>query len=318
MCHHSPVLSLENEIEEIRPVLGDATTAALIARERREVFSIYPELRFCAWGGASLLAAAAGLVLKNNLERIGPLMLSLLIGAAATICYAVVWVRRARAGLVDDYILLLGALLLSADVAFVETQYHLLEEQWQWHLFLVAAIHGVTAYVYRSRLVLSLSIAALAAWMGVERRTFAGFWSEPVEFATRAWLCALVLIVWRAIDRQAAAKKEPQFSPLFEHFAANLALGAGMALWFDDATRPMGAVATIVVAAGVIAWGFRQRSESFVLYAFVYVVIALDVLVIDTLGTGIEELVFLFIVGSMIGAIVALLAIHARFRRLRA
>lgn len=318
MCHHSTVLSLENEIEQIRPVLGDATAAALIARERREVFSVYPELRFCAWGGASLLAAASGLVLKNNLDRIGPLALSLLIGAAAAVCYAVVWVRRRRAGLVDDYVLLLGALLLSADVAFVETQYHLLGEQWHRHLLLLAVIHGITAYVYRSRMVLSLSIAALAGWMGVERKTFATFGSDPVEFATRAYLCALLLLAWRAVDRRAAATKKPEFSSLFEHFAANLALGAGMTLWSENATRPIGALATIVVAAGVIAWGFRRRSESFVLYAFVYGVIALDVLIIDTIGTGIEELVLLIIVVSMIGAIVALLAIHGRFRRMRA
>lgn len=311
------MLSLENEIERVRPVLGDVTATALITRERRDVFSIYPELRFCAWGGATLLAAAAGLVLKNNLDRIGPLALALLIGIAAAVCYGVVWFRRSRAGLVDDYILLLGALLLSADVAFVETQFRLLGTQWHRHLLLLAVIHGATAYLFRSRMVLSLSVVALAGWMGVERRSL-GAVPDATVFASRAWACALLLLVWRAVDERFAGKRAPDFSPLFEHFAANLALGAGMVLCSDDATRTAGALATIAVAVAVIAWGFRTRTESFVLYAFVYAVIAFDVFLVDAIGTGIEQLVFLVIVVSMIGAIAALISIHARFRRLRA
>lgn len=314
------MFSLEPEIERLRPILGDAVVRLLIARERREVFSIYPELRLCAWGGAVLLAAAAGVVLKNNLERIGPLALALMIGAAAAACYAIVWSRRARAGVADDYVLLLGALLVSADVAFVEAQFRLFGPQWHRHLLVLALLHGAGAYLFRSRMVLSLSIVALAGWIGIERRGIADAVDEPIEFAFRAAVCAVLLLVWRAADRRIAGAATPEFSPLFEHFAANLGLFAGVALMLEDDSRMAGALVTIAIATGVMAWGFRRRSESFVLYAFLYAVVAFDVLILDLLdaaGTLAEEMVMLVIATSMVAAIVALFVIHARFRRLR-
>src|SRR4051794_25695690 len=107
------MLSLQPEIERHREMLGGGVADVLIARERREVFSLAPEIRIAAWGGAMLIATAVGLFVKNNLDRIGPLALSIGIGIIAVACYAWVWLRRSRASLVDDYVLLLGALLVS-------------------------------------------------------------------------------------------------------------------------------------------------------------------------------------------------------------
>lgn len=312
------MISYEREIESVRPILGGPLAEALIARERRAVFSIYPELRIAAWGGALLLASAAGVLLKNNLDRIGRLGLAALIGLAAAACYAWVTARRTRTTFVNDYVLLLGALLVSAGVAFVETQWKLLGEDWGRHLLLLAIVHGATAYLYRSRLVLSLSITALAGWMGIERSGLASMDGDPVAFALRAFACAALLVLWRLLDERFGAGRKPEFGPLFEHFAANLALSGGVALLTRSDTRTLGGFLTLVLAAAVMAWGFRRRTESFVLYAFVYAVIAIDTLILDSIGRGIEELVFLVVVGSMVGAIAALFAIHARFRRLRA
>src|SRR5262249_43665328 len=127
------MLSYELELERLRPLLGSTTTDALLARDRREVFSLHPEVRILAWSGALALATAAGWVLKNNLDRIGPLALAMAIGVAAIACYGYAWWHRTRATIVDDFIVLLGALLISADVAFVESQFHLLGDDWRRH-----------------------------------------------------------------------------------------------------------------------------------------------------------------------------------------
>lgn len=305
------MLSFEHEISRLRGTLGDRATDLLIARERREVFSLFPELRIAGWAGAMLIATAAGIVLKNNLDRIGPLALAVLMGLAAAACYAWVWWHRARASLVDDFVLLLGALLLSTDAGFIETQFHLLGEDWHRHFLLLAIVHGVAAYAYKSRMVLSLSITALAAWLGIEQKSFEAY-DDPIAFAVRATICAGVLLAWRAVNRV------EEFAPLFEHFAANLLLSAGVALMIESETRTIASVLTIVVAAVVIAWGFRTRRESFVLYAFVYAVIAVDVLLGRMIGGENEEVLFALMVVSAIGAVVALIAIHSRFKDLRA
>jgi hypothetical protein len=307
------MLSYEPELQSLRPLLGDRAADLLIARERREVFSLYPELRLMSWGGVMLLATAAGLVLKNNLDRIGPLALAIAIGLAAAACYSWTWWRRARASLVDDYVLLLGALLLSADVAFIETQFHLLGGQWQRHFLLLAIAHGAGAYLFRSRMVLSLSIAAFAAWLGVEQRHVLEFNADR-DFAMRAFLCAALLLVWREIDRR--VRRVSDFTPVFEHFAAMLALSAGFVLMIADSTRVAGCLATIVIAAIVILWGVRTRRESFVLYAYLYAVVAVDVLVVNAIS-DVEALALLFIVVSTIAAVVGLIVIHSRMKVIR-
>ncbi|HEU4886562.1 MAG TPA: DUF2157 domain-containing protein, partial [Thermoanaerobaculia bacterium] len=317
--HTVAMLSYEPELEQLRPLLGDPTTATLIARERREVFSLHPELRILSWGGAMLLATAAGLVLKNNLDRIGPLALAVLIGIAAASCYAFVWWRRARASVVHDYVLLLGALLVSADVAFIESQFHLLGDAWHRHFLILAIVHGVAAYLFRSRLVLSLSIVAVTAWLGVRETPF----GNGTDYAMRALGCAALLLMWRAAHlRFDAAPASPaehpprDFAPTLEHFAANVAFAGTIALMFEDRTRILGCLFALIVAAAVIFWGMRTRRETFVLYAFLYAVLAVDVLFAEVVDE--EALIFFFIVLSVIGAIVALFAIHSRVREWRA
>ena len=283
--------------------------------QRPETFSLYPELRVLAWSGAMLLAASAGIVLKNNLERIGPLALAVAIGVAAAACYAWVWWRRARATIADDYILLLGALLVSADLAFIETQFHLLDHHWPKHFLLLAVLHGVAAYAYRSRTLLSLSIAALAAWLGIERRGLDPFRAD-IEMSPRAYLCAALLIAWREIHRRVVRASGAPFLRVFEHFAANLALWGGLLLWNDDETFRLGCVLTIVVALIVMRWGFIQRSEPFVLYAFAYAVLAIDTLLLNDVRN--DTIIYVTVIVSMIAAVVTLIAIHRRFAEARA
>ncbi|HVG22661.1 MAG TPA: DUF2157 domain-containing protein [Thermoanaerobaculia bacterium] len=294
------MLSLQTELESLRPILGDARTDALLARDRREIFSVHPELRICAWLGATLLAAAAGLVLKNNLERIGPLALSILIGAAAAGCYVWTWLRRARATIVDDYVLLLGALLVSADVAFIESQFHLFDGAWRRHLFLLAVVHAIGAYAYGSRMLLSLSIVAFAGWIGFDRNL------RPPNLVVPAMITAALLIVWREIDRR---WRGDAFSRTFEHFAANIALFGGLTL-FDRDEAVVG-MTTIAIAAVVAWWGVRTRHEPFVLYAMVYAVIAFDAFLIDQLRDA-ASILLLIVVTSVI-AVVALIVVHKRF-----
>jgi hypothetical protein len=302
------MVTYEDELEELRPLLGDEYSDARLARERRQVFSVDPEVRFCAWGGASLLAAAAGVVLKNNLERIGPLALALLIALAAAACYAFVWLRRARASAIDPYILLLGGLLVSADAAFVEKQFHLLGADAPRHFLWLALIHAAGAYLYGSRMLLSLSVAALAAWFGIER----ALPFDTTADAPRYFVCAAIVFAWRLLH---ARLSRHDFGPVFEHAVATLAFAGGFAMMVDHQTRALGCFIVVAIAAAVIAWGFYVRRELFVLYAFIYAVIAVDVLVVSNVSA--DAIALLFLLVSTIAAIAVLLVIHARFHEAR-
>src|SRR5438045_8569334 len=117
------MFSLAPEITRLRDegVLPPEPAGELIANERREVVSVYAELRFLTWGGVMLIVTGVGVLVSKHLDEIGPLAIALAIAAASAACYAwATWKRGGVASLVDDYVLLLAALLLSADVGYVE------------------------------------------------------------------------------------------------------------------------------------------------------------------------------------------------------
>lgn len=308
------MLSLEPEIAELvqSGAISQRDAAPLIARERREIFSLHPELRALSWGGAMMIAAGAGILLAQNLDRIGPVVLATGVAIASGIAYGYAFWRRrtSRTSLVDDYILLLGALLFSADVAFIEGRFHLLDHGWPRHLLVLAVVHGVTAYYFHSRLLLSLSVTALAAWMGIEQRVGTVFRSTT-DTAMRAFACSALIVIWRLGHRQCRAPQP--FERILEHFAANLALVGGVMLMADDDMRFLGGFMTIVLAGLVIVHGFLVGSEPFVIYSYVYGVAAVMVLVAELMG-GIDAGgcgVFLVL---LVIAIAGLFRLHDVFR----
>jgi hypothetical protein len=311
------MLSFEPEVIAARDAgaIDPPTAARLIAIERREIFSVHDELRALAWIGAMLIITGVGIIIKKHVQDIGPLTLAIAIGAASAACYGyAVWRRRLGAhNLADDSVLLLGALLVSADVGFIEHQWHLLGDEWQRHFLLLAFVHGVGAYVFGSGALLSLSIAALAAWMGIERRA-AILFTATTDLALRAFACAAILVAWREIDRRVRSIRD--FEPLFEHFAANLSFWGALTFTTERDTRWLGVVIALALAAFSMAHGFRRRRELFVIYAYVYGLIAVDIVVGDFLHDQIVVASYLLL--STVAVIVALFVTHMRFRKAEA
>ena len=311
-CNNDVVLSLEREIRQLREegALPAEVADVMIAKERREVVSVYTEVRVLAWAGVMLIVTGVGIIVSKNLDRIGPIAIAAAIGIASAACYGYcVAQRRSAHRPLSDYILLLGALLLSADVGYIEHQFHLLGSEWPRHFLLLAVVHGATAYFFASRTLLSLSIAALASWFGFERNAGALFneLGDNTATAIRAFTCAGIVAVWRILNRRL------DFNRVFDHFVANLGLYGGLLLLIQSDTRLIGAMIVIVLAAMTITYGFRKREESFLIYAYIYAVIAIDVLVIDQLRG--DTVILSYLVVSTIAAIVGLFVLHARFRK---
>jgi hypothetical protein len=325
------VLTFEREIEELRQTgaLSADVAAGLLRRERREVFSIYPEVRAIGWLGAVLVASGVGILLAQNLDRIGPVIVSLTLAIAALGCYAAVWWRRRskQATFVDESVLLLGGLLLSAAVGYFERNYGILGDQWQRHFLVLAAAHGIAAYFFGSRALLTLSLSSLAAYLGLERVQWV-IGTPNTELSVRAFVCAALVLLWMLVDGllrpdpplpragEGGAKgrvRADSFESVFQHFAANLALLGALGLTFNEWTRTAGVLLTCAFAAFVIWWGFRRDAESFVLYGYVYAVVAVDVAVCSWLQGNVS--IFLYLVLSTIAAIAGLFFLHGRFRK---
>jgi hypothetical protein len=170
----------------------------------------------------------------------------------------------------------------------------------------LAAIHGVTAYLFDSAALLSLSIAALASWLGIERNVDT-FFTDKVDTAGRAFVCALIVSVWRFANRRAG------FVRVFDHFILNLALWGGLILTFNDDTQHLGFLVTVALACVTIAYGFRQREESFVIYGYVYGVIAFEYELFQIVHDEVLRLLFLTV--SMGVVVAGLYLLHDRLKR---
>ena len=266
----------------------------MLAAENREIVPVGVELRTLAWLGVMMIATGVGIVIYKHLDQIGPLAIAIALGALAAACY--MWVALKSRAPLDDYVILLGALLISADAGFIESQFHLLGDEWQRSFLLLAIVHAAAAYWFDSRSVLSLSIASLAAWLGVEQRSL---FHNDLQFAARAFVCVAVILVWRFLNRRG------EFAPLFDQFAINIAFWGALVLTANADTKLLGLLVTLIIAAASVGWGFRQRRELFIMYAFVYTIIAINIFVAEVL----------IIMLSAILGIVGLFLIHARFQK---
>ena len=272
---------MQAELYELRATgaLDEAGAAHAAAPERRGLFSLFDELRAALYAAVALVITGVGILLKEHLDRIGPLTLIFSLAIAGAACYVPALRARARAGgqsTVTDYLLLLGALIVSADVGYAESQFHWLGANWSRHLLVLAAFHALTAYALRSRLVLSVALTSLAGWFGIERGTEN---VSPWHLATpglglRALLCAAVILVWRTIDRRMNVAR---FREVFEHFAANLAFWGAVGWCSNPQMRIVGVVTLLVLAAVAVYKALRSGAESFAVYGVGYTALGLSV-----------------------------------------
>jgi phosphate starvation-inducible membrane PsiE len=250
-------------------VLPAEAAPRLLRVARGELVSVHAELRFLLYAGVLVLTGGVGLMIKENLDRIGPVVVAALLGLAAAAALAWTartappfsWQEVASPNLAFDYILLLGILLAAADLAYCEAELGLLGAHRSWHLLIVAGLAGLAAFRFDSRVVFSLSLTSFAAWRGVSLADAAGpGWTAGEAWRWNAIACGVVfaglglgLARWR---------RKPHFEPVAVHLGCLLALG-GVAAGLE---RPAWGAALLLAGAGLAAVAYRTRR--FPLFAY--------------------------------------------------
>jgi len=312
------VNTLEPEYLELNTagLIDDDTTARIVALEQGTLFSVFEELRFALYAAVAAITAGVGMLVSKNLDRIGPLTLIVALALVAAGCYGSAIRTRLRGEsrtLGGDYVLLLGALMASADLGYIESQFHWLGSYWAWHLLILAALHAATAYALDSRLVLSVSLASLAAWFGIQQQLGSLLLPEGSlrDVGFRALACAGVILLWRTAHRFLGAA--PPFEDVFEHFAANLGFWGTLALCFTPETRFIGLAVLIALAGISIRKGWLNSQEAFVIYGVAYTALGLCVVEAQVVHEGLTGAVSALII--VIAAIIVLWQFHQRMKR---
>ena len=293
--------TLEPELRALHAegVIDEATASRALALDRGEVFSLHPELRATMYAGVLLVMSGLGLILARNLDRIGPLAIVLAIAIAA-VAFAVPAVRAKLAGrpltVAADYLLLLAALLLSADLAYAERQFTLLGPLWSWHLLLLAIFHAAIAYAFASPLVLAASLTALAGWFGVGGTLgdVLLFSDSTPALGARALACAATIAAWRHADRR--ARPHTSFSDVFDHFAANLAFWGTIAWCVEWPWLAVGLPLLAALAYTSVRRGLDTGREAFLVYGIVYAAIGICAAVVPRLHGMTASFAFVLVV----------------------
>ena len=302
-------------------LLGPAAAAPLLRSARGELLSIRGELRALLYFGVLAVVGGVSLLVKENLERIGPVTIAVAIGVAAAVCLGWTlararpfsWQRAESSDWAFDFLLLLGILLLGADLAYIEAKFTPLGDAWSYHLLFMSLVTGALAMRCDSRTSWSLALTTFAAWRGVAAAgVVGGIWGRSEVFLRwNLMLCGLAFLVFGFALRRLDRKRH--FEPLTTFFGSFGVL-AGLGLFALDPNENWILWAIVFVAAAGGLAGAALRARRFGLFA------------LGALGVygGISRLAFEFIpaagcgcfwfAGSSVGMIALLWFVQRRFR----
>ncbi len=237
-------------------VLPPDEAPRLLRVARGELLSIHWELRALLYVGVLLVTGGVGLLVKENLDRIGPVAIAAGIGLAAAAAFGWVirvappfsWREVPSPNLAFDYVLLLGVLLAGADLAYVEVKFTPLGANWSWHLLIVALFTALAAFRFDSRVVFSLALSTFAAWRGVSAARFGtDLWWKGAESTVRwnAIACGALFAVLGLVLKRTGRKAH------FEPVAVTL----GWLLIFGALASGMGDAHWVLVTLALLACG---------------------------------------------------------------
>jgi hypothetical protein len=117
-----------------REILSSEQAAFFDRVARRGLVSVRFEIRALLYAGVLLVTSGVGVLVAQHQDDIGPLAIATGIALAAGAC--LLWVMRRAVpfswaevpspGVAFDYVLLLGLLLVAADLAYLEVQFTVL------------------------------------------------------------------------------------------------------------------------------------------------------------------------------------------------
>lgn len=291
---------------------------------RGELVPVRTELKTLLYVGVLVAVAGVGKFLKDYHDRLGPVVIGSALGLAALACLfyafrrspAFSWGDTVSPHLGADYVLILGALLLASDLAYLERQFRILGDRWPYHFLVVAAVYFVLAYRFDSRAVLSLALSAFAAWRGVSvEKAFEGHPGASLTVLRwNALACAALYLAagWISVR----SRRKPHFEKVYVIAGLLLLFGAILSGALQESRSGWriweGVLAVVGAAVLAIAWRLRRPLD------FAIAVAALWLGVLRFTGDVLhrEPLFFAAAVWS-IAAIVVLVAATRRMKSAR-
>ena len=245
----------------------------LVALVRKERVSVYLELSALLYIGVLSFVGGLGWTVRAYVANLGDAaiiaLLSLIVAGAFAYAFAKVGpyahTEVESPTLALDYILYLGCLVLSSELAFIESRFHLFGS-WHHHLLLVSIVFGGLAYRFDNRFVLSLALSSLAGWLGIRVSGLEVVAADPLRAAAVIY-GAFVAGLGTWLYRQGI---KAHFHEVYLHLSALSVLSALASGLGEPGLGLMYVSALLSLCAGTIYLGIHYQKFALVTYGVLY------------------------------------------------
>ncbi|WP_266364293.1 DUF2157 domain-containing protein [Tellurirhabdus rosea] len=291
-----------------------------ITLERAEAdrpFSVHWELRVMLYLGILLFTTGAGLLIYENLDRIGHNALLSVLTLLCAACFAFAFrdkkpympVQTGTKTPFGEYALLLGCLLFLTLEGYAQYTYTIFGTRYGLVTAIPAVLFIALAYAFDHRGVLSLGLTALISWVGVTIRPLEFYFKgnlRDLSVLVSALLLAVLLIAGALYLDHRRIKRH--FTNTTLAFAGNLMLVALIAGLFNFPEYHLILTAVLaVVCYGFAVYARKEQSFLFLLMSTIYGYIGLTYLIFHYLKPG-TTTAYLYWIVTGIGLIVYLLS----------
>jgi hypothetical protein len=282
-----------------------------------DLVSLHRELRVLLYAGVLCFTSGIGVLIKENLDRLGPL--TIIGGLALLALGALAWVARVAPpfswqqvpspNLAFDYVLLLAILLVSADLGFIEHIFDPVGRHVGLPFLVMSGLTALAALRFDSRVAFSFSLSSFAAWRGVTLASAGeAAFSGQTTFRLNILVCGVIFVILGFVLLR--TNRKAHFEPVASYLGWLLILG-GLA----SGLASLGwSTALLLVGTGLAVGAFLGRR--FALFA--YGLLAAYAALIRLGGEVVSSSIGCLLVSASAGGVVIVLLMAYRYLRKKA
>ena len=291
--------------------------AHLAGLARGDPVSLFLELNVLLYAGVLAFVGGLGWTVSTWSQQLGDVLVLTVLSTILVSCF---WYCFSRAPAwspaetpapnpIFDYVLYLGGLIWSLELAYLENRFHVLSGQLDLYFLVTAGLFFFLAYRFDNRLVLSLGLSSLAGWFGLT----ISHWSahQDATYRQYALLYCLLVGVGGALLQRRGLK--PHFFGTYLNIVANVLFWAVLSGVFIREGYGLWVLALLIACGASLAWGLARRQFAFVAYAAVYGYVGVSSLFLRGANDG--TAIFSYFVVSGVAMLVVLVYIGRRFGR---
>jgi hypothetical protein len=291
--------------------------AHLAGLSRGEPFSLFLELNVLLYAGVLAFVAGLGWTVRTWSQQLGDVLVLTILSTILAACF---WYCFSRAPAwspaetpapspIFDYVLYLGSLIWSLELAYLENRFHVLSGQLDFYLLATTGLFFFLAYRFDNRFVLLLGFSSLAGWFGLT----ISHWSAHQDAAYRQYAllyCLLVGVGGVLLQRRGL---KPHFLDTYLNIVANVLFWALLSGVFNRQGYGLWCLALFIACGASLAWGLARRQFAFVAYAAVYGYVGVSSMFLRGVTDETAVLVYFLVTG--VAMLMVLVQIGRRFAR---